>query len=162
MGKLGTKVQVGWQCDPEIWEANLAAWHARGGGKDLLPLCPDQPPRLEGLTRGAGPYPSFQTLGEHGRLVSLHSAQDPWREAESLAERATLEASQTVVALGMGLGYHLLTLLPRLSPTNHLIIVEKEPEVFLAALSALDLTPLWRRPNTWWVVDPDGGAVLRH
>lgn len=56
MGKLGTKVQLEWQCDPEIWKANLAAWRARGAGKDLLPLLPDQPPPLEGLSRAAGTF----------------------------------------------------------------------------------------------------------
>lgn len=158
----GAKIKAGWQGDPEIWAANLAAWRARGGGRDLLPPAPDQPPRLSRVTLVAGPYPAAQTPGDQGRLVSLNSPKDPWREAELLAERLSLGESQTVVALGMGLGYHLLKLVRRLTPQHQLIIVEPEPEIWLAALGALDLTPLWQRPNTWWVIEPDYRKVLRH
>lgn len=162
MVREGRKVQTEWQGDPEIWAANLAAWRARHRGRDLLPPLPEQPPVLSRVRVVAAPYPTAQLLGEQGRLVSLNSPQDPWREAELLAERLSLGESQTVVALGMGLGHHLLQLVPRLQPRHRLIIVDQEPEVWLAALGALDLTPLLRRPHTWWVVEPDWPKVLRH
>jgi spore maturation protein CgeB len=148
--------------DPTIWEANIEAWRARKTRGDLLPAAPEKPPILSRAAFVSGPHPSLQVPGEKGRLVSLHSAKNPWQEAEFLAERVSLEESQAVVALGMGLGYHVLRLLPRLKPEHKLIIVEKEPEVFFAALGALDLTPLLLRPNTLLVVDPDCRKVIRH
>lgn len=161
----GIKTQAGWQGDPKTWEANLAALQAKGRSKDLLPVLPDRLSPLRRVTLIAGPYPAAQTTGDRGRLVSLNSPQDPWKEAELLAarlSRISLEESQTVVALGLGLGYHLLKLVSRLSPRHQLIIVEPEPEIWLAALGTLDIRPLLRRPNTRWVIEPDWRKVLSH
>lgn len=148
--------------DPAIWEANVAAWRIRENTGDLLPAVPDQPPTLSRIAFVPGPYPALQISGAKGRLISLHSAKNPWKEAEFLVERLSLGESQVVVALGMGLGYHLLRLLPRLKPEQRLIIVEKEPEVFFAALQALDLKPLLLSPNTLLMIDPDHRKVIRH
>ncbi len=161
MASQSNKVRDEWQYDAEAWAANLAAWRAGNGAEGWSPPAPDQPPPLARVTLAPGPHPVAQALGEQGRLVSLHSTKDPWKEAEILAGRLSLGESQPVVALGMGLGYHLLKLIRRLTPRHRLIIVEKEPEIWLAALGTLDLTQLFERPNTCWVVEPDWRKVLR-
>ncbi len=148
--------------DDEVWEKNVAAWRSRGNQGDLLPPIPERRPILKRVAFISGLYCSLQVPGEKGCPVSLHSARDPWREAEFLASQVPLGGSRTIVALGMGLGYHLLKLLPRLKSGSRLVIVEKEPEVFLAALSALNLTPLLQRQNTIFVVHGDCRGAARH
>jgi spore maturation protein CgeB len=154
---------VEFQRDEEVWEKNVAALRSREVGEDLWPPVPERFPNLKNVAFISGrPFPSLRVRGETGRLVCLHSAHDPWKEAEILANRLGGGESQTIVALGMGLGYHLLKLLPRLKPEDGLIIVEKEPEVFFAALGALNLTPLLENPNTRWVVEPDCHSVVHY
>jgi len=99
--------------------------------------------------------------GEKGLGLSLHSPRDPWKEAEKLVTGWAGREARTTVVLGLGLGYHVLKLLPRLAPEQQLIIVEKEPEVLLAALRTLDLTSLLQRPGTVLLVHPDSRRVSR-
>lgn len=146
--------------DEKVWEKNVSAWRGRGDRGDRLPPVPDRRPDFRKVSFISGRYRSLQMPGETGRPVSLHSPKDPWKEAESLASGLAVTSSQPVVALGMGLGYHLLRLLPRLAPETRLIVVEAEPEVFLAALAALDLTPLLERPYTHFIVTPDSRAAI--
>jgi spore maturation protein CgeB len=150
------------QLDPAIWEANVAAWRARQNAGDLLPALPEQPPALPRLVYRAGPPPSLKAPDGKGRLVSLHSPKDPWKEARCLAERVFPGDSQNIVILGLGLGYFVLTLLQRLRPEHRLIVVEQDLEVCCAALGALDLTPLLQHPRTALLVDPDYRKVAAH
>ncbi len=144
------------------WEANQTALEGRIEPEDLLPPRPLQPPAFQRVCLLGGQTPSLQLKGEHGRHVTLHSTRTAWKEADTLVEQAPLSADRPLVALGMGLGYHLLRLMPRLSPEQLLVVVEQEPEVLWAALKTLDLTPVLNRPNTILAVDPDPEKVSRH
>jgi spore maturation protein CgeB len=145
-----------------IWETNLQALKARTPAGDLLPDLPAAPFRWQRVTLVPGPHPTLQVPGEKGRPVTLHSPREAWKEADVLAARAPRAPSRPLLALGLGLGYHLLRLLPRLDPEQSLVIVEQDPEIFWAALHTLDLTPLLSRPHTWLVVNPDAREVVSH
>lgn len=145
-----------------IWDTNLQALKARDPDGDLLPALPAAPPVCQRVTLVPGPHPSLQVPGEKGRPVTLHSPREAWKEADVLAARAPQAPSRPMLALGLGLGYHLLSLLPRLGPEQPLVIVEQEPEIFWAALNTLDLTPLLSRPHTALVVNPDPREVVSH
>ncbi len=145
----------------ETWEKNLATLKARSEGLDRLPPLPGDPHPLHRVKFLAGEPPSLQVMGEEGRGVTLHSPRQAWQEAQELAQTAPLGGSRYLVALGLGLGYHLLSLLPFLSEDQYLIVVEKEAEVVWAALSALDLTELLARPRTMLVVSPEADEVVR-
>ncbi|MEW6660618.1 MAG: glycosyltransferase [Thermodesulfobacteriota bacterium] len=145
-----------------IWETNLQALKARAPAGDLLPDLPAAPPRWQRVTLVPGPHPTLQVPGEKGRPVTLHSPREAWKEADVLAARAPRAPSRPLLALGLGLGYHLLRLLPRLDPEQPLVIVEQDPEIFWAALQTLDLTPLLSRPHTALVVNPDAREVVSH
>lgn len=146
----------------DIWETNLKALATRQEKGDLLPLLPEALPVLKRVSLLPGPTPSLKISREKGRPITFHSPRDAWKEAEALVQQAPLSDSQPLVALGLGLGYHLLSLLPHLAPEQPLIIVEPEEEIFWAALSSLTLTPLLTRPHTYWVVHPDAQKVIRH
>lgn len=145
-----------------IWETNLQALKARAAAGDLLPALLVAPPEWQRVTLVPGPHPTLQVPGEKGRPVTLHSPREAWKEADVLAARAPQAPSRPMLALGLGLGYHLLRLLPRLDPEQPLVIVEQDPEIFWAALNTLDLTPLLSRPHTTLVVNPDAREVVSH
>ena len=127
-----------------------------------MPALPAAPPVCRRVTLVPGPHPTLQVPGEKGRPVTLHSPREAWKEADALAALAPQASSRPLLALGLGLGYHLLRLLPRLEPEQSLVIVEQEPEIFWTTLNTLDLTPLLSRPHTTLVVHPDSRAVIRH
>jgi spore maturation protein CgeB len=79
-----------------------------------------------------------------------------------LAQGAPTGNARYLVALGLGLGYHLLSLLPRLGEEQYLVVVEQEPEVMWAALATLDLTELLVRPRTMLIVSPESEEAVRH
>src|SRR4030042_758939 len=146
----------------KIWETTLQALKDRDPAGDLLPALLAAPPAWRRVTLVSGAHPSLQVPGEKGRTVTLHSPREAWKEADALAAQAPCAPSRPLLALGLGLGYHLLRLLPRLDPEQYLIIVEQEPEILWAALNTLDLTPLLSRPHTALVVHPDPLAVISH
>ncbi|MDI6853209.1 MAG: glycosyltransferase [Deltaproteobacteria bacterium] len=128
----------------------------------MLPAIPEDPPAWGRTVSVSESDAALKVLGETGKLISLHSPTAPWKEAERLADRVDLGESGTVLVLGLGLGYHVLKLLPRLNPEHRVIIVEKEPEVFLAALRIQDLTAVLAESRTTLAVDPDFRKVSRH
>jgi spore maturation protein CgeB len=146
----------------ETWQKNVAALQARPGELDCLPNLPHCPPELLKVKLLTGEHPSLRVMGEEGRGVTLHSTRRAWDEAEELAQAAPLGKSRYLVALGLGMGYHLLSLLPRLGEDQHLILVEQEPEVMWAALANLNLTALLSRPRTMLVVTPEAQEAVRH
>ena len=159
MGKNGAKGVGGGN---GRWEKNLAALKARPPGLDLIPGLPSFPPDLHKVKFLAGEHPSIRVTGEEGRGITLHSTRRALEEALDLAQTAPLGKSRHLVTLGLGLGYHLLALLPYLDEDQHLILVEHEPEVLWAALASLDLTSLFSRPRTMLVVSPEAAEAVRH
>uniref|UniRef100_A0A7C3UWX1 Glycosyltransferase Maf N-terminal domain-containing protein n=1 Tax=Desulfobacca acetoxidans TaxID=60893 RepID=A0A7C3UWX1_9BACT len=157
--KIGKPAQGG----SGTWEKNLCALKARPQGPDLLPEQPARPPQLHKVRLlTAGEYPSLQVMGQEGRRVTLHSSRRALAEAEELAQAAPIGKSRFIVALGLGLGYHLLALLPLLGEEQHLILVENEPEILWAALSTSDLSPFLAHPRTALVVSSEPRQAARH
>lgn len=146
----------------ETWEKNLAVLQARTPGLDQLPPLPPDPPPFHRVKFLEGKYPSLQITAENGRPVTLHSPRRAREEAQELAQAAPPGQPPCLISLGLGLGYHLLALLPRLGEDQHLIVVEKEPEILWAALATLDLTTLLSRPHTMLVVSQEAKKVVHH
>ncbi|MEJ5330588.1 MAG: glycosyltransferase [Desulfobaccales bacterium] len=140
----------------EVWQSNRQAAGGKLGGLTL----PEQPPELQKVRLMPGPPPLLAVPGPRGNYLALHGRR-PWEEAHALAAQVPLLQEEPLVALGLGLGYHLLALLPRLAEGQTLVVVEPEPEVVSAALSALDLSPVLNRPQTYWVVEPEPGEAAR-
>lgn len=140
----------------EVWQTNRQAAGGRLGGLTL----PERPPELHKVRLTPGPPPLLTVPGPQGNYLALHGRR-PWEEAEALAAGVPVSPTEPLVVLGLGLGYHLLALLPRLAPGQALVVVEPEPEVVSAALSALDLTSILGRPQTYWVVEPEPGEAAR-
>jgi hypothetical protein len=70
----------------------------------------------------------------------IHSRISPKREAEKWAELIQ-SATETFALLGFALGYHVLALKRRYN-AEALIIIEADLELFMLAMSLVDLTPI--------------------
>lgn len=106
------------------------------------------------VVRGRGGPNLFDTL----KRLFYHSETDPLGAAKDLVARVPPAGMH--LALGLGLGYHLLLLHQR-DPGTPLVIVEPRPAAALRALETADLCPLWRRPEVRLIVetDPDRAAA---
>ncbi len=141
---------------------NLALLQAREPAQDCLPgqaRGEETGPQPEWLP---GPFPAIRVPGEDGRLITLNSPREPWKEAGALLRAARLQPGRPVAVLGLGLGYHVLALLDGLDADQVLIVVERRREVFAAALQALDLAPLLTRPRTILAVSANPQEVAGH
>ncbi len=78
-----------------------------------------------------------------GKDVSLHSRFDPVREAARWAEQQTLKNEKGFLfVFGLGLGYHVEALLNRFPDVRKIFVFEVNGDVYRAALTARDLSPI--------------------
>ena len=97
---------------------------------------------------------------DNDRMITLHSAHDPVIEAQRLISGISPE--QDVVALGLGLGYHIKALLKQPGRTGKVIVVEEENEIFKASLSGGVMTDSWNDPGLFLIVGQSPGlAAMR-
>ena len=99
------------------------------------------------------------SVSRSAREVHVHSTYDPYVEAERWVRDVTSEAWDFAVIIGMGLGYHLEMLIKE-CPHRQLVVVEPDPDLFLAAMTARDLRKLLSHPHLHLIVTDDTiGAV---
>lgn len=86
-------------------------------------------------------------IGEN-RWVKFYSNHDPEAEASRWASRLAQELgdSPDIILYGFGFGYHLL-MLNVLKPDMQAAIYEPDAQIFLAAMHAVELEPLFSRVN---------------
>lgn len=71
----------------------------------------------------------------------LHSKYDPEKEAKRLTEDINYKKIDVFILFGVGLGYHLEELLKNIFPGSLIIAIEKEKEIYKAALN------IWKEKN---------------
>ena len=91
-----------------------------------------------------------------GRKRFFHSTYDPLKEADRLASAA---ATQTLIVMGFGTGYHLAPLLRRVT---HLIVVEPDLQSVIHALQCVDLTETLSHPNLQLIVGEATQELRQH
>lgn len=79
-------------------------------------------------------------LPKEGREHLLHSRYAPRKEAEAFLEDQNVTGADVIVCLGLGLGYHIESLLARRSQDCQIVLVEKEAAILRAFLNRRD----WR------------------
>ena len=85
-----------------------------------------------------------------GGEVFLHSRFDPIKESRNQLESFEFEPLDTIIVFGSGLGYGVLELSDRLGPGNHLIVVERHPDLFLEACKNRKFQKILKRPRTFF------------
>ncbi|MGQ9631074.1 MAG: motility associated factor glycosyltransferase family protein [bacterium] len=106
-------------------------------------------------------HPTARVRTPDGRSVLLHSAYDPIGESRKLIDRYDLRDTNYLVFLGFGLGYHALEAARRVDRKCTIFIVERDLDVFRAAMRALDLSPILSRKNTILALGPDEEVVFK-
>lgn len=94
----------------------------------------------------AGPATLSCTLPD-GTRKTMHSAYDPAREASRFADSCRLGESANLIVTGMGLGYHLIEAIKRAPHRSRIVVIEKDPELFLLALTCNDLAAVLTYPG---------------
>ena len=106
----------------------------------------------------SGP-PSASIIGEEGNRVTLHSTVNPVVEGERLAEAVSIGPESLLVILGLGLGYHAESALKKASG-RPAVIVEKEPDIWRAALTRIDLKTWIEGRDLYFIVGDEPNRPL--
>ncbi|MEW5767931.1 MAG: 6-hydroxymethylpterin diphosphokinase MptE-like protein [bacterium] len=93
--------------------------------------------------------------------VLIHGLEDPRGEAKKAALSADLTRTDVVFVHGFGLGYHVEELLKESNPDIKILVVEKDSNIFSAALHLVDLRPILRSPRVTLAVTATSESILK-
>ncbi|GBF75147.1 hypothetical protein PA598K_03532 [Paenibacillus sp. 598K] len=131
-----------------ILEMNLAAMP--DALRERVPA--RQTPRVT-VSRSESGLPTAELVSPNGgERVRLCSAVDPWTEAESWATTVQIGDARIGFLYGCGFGYAALAYARRMPAEHELFVFERDPDVFLAMLSAIDLRALLSDRRIHWLV----------
>lgn len=91
----------------------------------------------------------------------LHSGYSPGEEAAEFVAQFPLSPDSLVVAVGCGLGYHLLDLARKAGAFSRCAVFEARPDVFRAALESVDLSPVLSDRRFSFCVSSDRQSLMR-
>ena len=117
-----------------------------------------KPAPLQWKRSKQGPWSA--AVHEAGRHALLASRYDPMAEAEKLIEKVDFQKHAGIVALGMGLGYHVSLLAAKLDDAALLIVFEPDLQVMRAVFEQIDHTAWLGRHNTVLADDQMDRAAL--
>ena len=89
----------------------------------------------------------LKIVSENGGAHHITGRQEIAQISEIVAAAPEMGATDTVVAIGMGLGCGILKLLENVDPPPHILIFEYSPQVLCAALHCMDLEAILAHPN---------------
>jgi len=101
----------------------------------------------EALGRARSGDPTIAVRAEDGAEIHLHSRYDPREEGRAFAADLDPGPLDTIVLLGIGLGYPLRAILEKAGPGNPVIAIERDPALVRAALSSLPMDDVLARKN---------------
>ncbi|MCR5494885.1 MAG: DUF115 domain-containing protein [Treponema sp.] len=139
-----------------IWNKNISLFEKRFPSLfNLLQEAIQGFSKLEGSPKEKDLYPFWKiipsktnevTVEEKG--IKLHSAYNPIKESQNLLlkQKDQIESSDAIVFMGMGLGYTFLEAAKNF-PEKQFILVEPDPNHFLAALLFLDFEKVFSCPK---------------
>jgi len=72
----------------------------------------------------------------------IHSRYDPEAEAEKLVSGLNIRQRTVIFCFGLGLGYHVAKIIPRLGEENLLVIAEPSLDIFLDVIKNYDISDI--------------------
>lgn len=145
----------------DIYRRNMAA---------LKKHYPDLARAVKGVPVGRG-YEIIHTgPGRHPTLRAVeqdmlyYDPADPLQDVQGQLALLDLKNTRLAVVLGVGLGYEALLFTGNIAPgqgTNYVLVIEKDPEIFKAALLTTDLVSLITSPSFHFMVGiPEGDMYV--
>ncbi len=114
----------------------------------------DDDERLELEPTRSGEF-TVRAKGSGNHPIYLHSRYDPVAEAEQLAGSIQTNKAFCVVVFGLGLGYHVQALLPKLSNEAFVLCVEPCLKTLSTALNCLDFSEAIRKRRLLFLWNDD-------
>jgi len=104
--------------------------------------------------------PNIGILEEDGSVRLLYSKYNPEIECHRWADsqKNTIDSSEDILVLGIGLGYHASALLAG-HPDKRIFLYEPDVELFIAALELVDIRPLLRNKQIGMMAIGDDDTV---
>ena len=105
--------------------------------------------------------PTLEYAVDENKKRLFHSWYNPVKEAKQWATNVPLNKDFILVVLGGGLFYHVKALLERIPDSWPVVVVERDEEIFHAAMKTVDLAPMFCRRNLTLCVGDCAGDVIR-
>jgi len=90
---------------------------------------------------------------ELGYTKFLHSSYNPIYEGDVLNQQRYHADANLFIIMGLGLGYHVISLLKRLQPEQKLLIIEPHPPLFKKALTIMDMREVFNDTRVFIIVE---------
>jgi hypothetical protein len=134
-----------------FYNNNIAALKTRWPSMDSLPGTFSD--RVESITAQTGePTLRFDKL-------LIHSGYDPVKEGLSFAKN--VPPGSRVCLYGLGLGYHVQSLLEKIGPDGRVLVIELNPDLLSAALHLRDQTSVFADPRLQMIFGHEESTVSR-
>lgn len=146
---------------PDFFNQNMAL--LKRNHPHVWEILTQSPPEPEGeIFLAPNGLPNLWTQDQEGNRVPLHIPDNPEAEIAQFLGMVTENFTGVVTLTGMGLGYSPLALIQQRPGIRHLAVFEPNPGIFLQAMRALDLAPLFSDPRTILGIGPEQniGAIM--
>jgi len=107
----------------------------------------NQPEAIGEISFAPDGNPNLTVTNDQGKKIVLHNTADPENESQALLKKIPKNHKGFVAILGMGLGYHSLSILKECPHLQYLAVFELEPGIFIQALKFIDLSSLLKDPR---------------
>lgn len=142
----------------EAWDRNRNALRRRFPAlADILESRGPSLPETVQVSNARNGAPTISVTIPNGR-AHVHSSYDPIIEARRWASAQAMQGAGFLVVIGMGLGYHIQSLLET-SSLRHLVVIEPHHDLFIASMTARDQTKLLSNPRFDLQVTPNPKAA---
>ena len=91
---------------------------------------------------------------EKGQFLPIHSRINPIAEAQKFIDSLPLKKNQNLILFGLGMGWHLKTLLEMKNRPEWILVVEMDLKNFWAYAHSEDLSWLFNTPGLFFLLSP--------
>ncbi len=92
---------------------------------------------------------------DSNRTIIMHDPDTPASRGDGFLSNIPEKSRGFVAAMGMGLGYGAMAIINKRPEIRHLVILERNPGIFIQAMRHIDLSPLLSDPKVILSVTPD-------
>ncbi|THB75214.1 MAG: DUF115 domain-containing protein [Desulfobacteraceae bacterium] len=91
--------------------------------------------------------PNLSIITQDNKIITLHREESPESDSDEYPKKIPEDHKGVICILGFGMGYHLLNILKSRPLLQYLAVFELEPDIFVQALTHMDLSELLTDPR---------------